>query len=210
MNPVIDQTVLLQAVEELALRQSMGVRDRFAHVHILRKSKESAEEQFTGDDYLEYRAHVVCSEMYVEYAAVFMAPVLVLCYSDVRESYDFGYDGGNPVRLDLLALSVGLQLFGEVIADLLCCQVEERMMQIPIRWGWKKANVWSIRFTLEHVAVFLSAVLLFLGGFMVNIPSQCPSQWVGTKVEYQYLCGNCTKYLKNEYHKHMCSRSLSV
>ena len=168
--------IIVQALMELVLRQTITLRDRFVFVHVLRHSEAEADARFGSAAYGEHRARVVLAEMVSEYACIVLAPAIVLLYYPFRMLHNFGYTPGTDLNVLELLLGAALQLGFEFLVDLLCIRVEERE-DIPVLRSWhlcgqsstmrRRVYVWALAASITAAYFFMTLCFRF------NIPSEC-------------------------------------
>ena len=80
--------------------------------------------------------------MVSEYACIIIAFATVLLYQPHRLFFNYGFTPGRAVDVLELLLGTCLQLFAELLVDLLCIRVEEKE-GIPVLGAWLQVGVGS-------------------------------------------------------------------
>jgi len=180
-------TVVLQAFQEMILRQTHHVRDKF--IYGVRHTKEQTIAKFDNPQYKTFTAHVLMIEQYSEYIAILGASVVVILFYPFRLWFDLGYESYEAdLDLPLLLSSTALQVVCELCVDMLCLYVE-RIQGIDV------TKEWNNRFKGYFVCVWLCstfAFIMFLAGFLREPPEcfcHCPSN-----LTYVVQINFCSQY----------------
>ena len=176
--------VMVQAVMELVLRQTITQRDRFAYVHVLRHTHAEADRRFGHHLYGDHRARVVLAEMVIEYGCIIIAPVLVIAFESFRLFYNFGYTPGEGVAVATLLGGAALQLAAEFVVDILCVRSEENE-GIPVIAEWRRTRKHGNRRTVYLYAAGFAIAFAFFGvsaAFQFRMPVEC----------IPFPCAQCT------------------
>ena len=113
--------------------------------------------------------------MYGEYVAIFMAPLVIIIFSDVRHMINLGYERAEPVDIVLLILIVVVQSFSEIGVDFLCCVIEGKAgIDIVDTWqkmGMAQLNFHALKRSLFILPMMVNFVFIFRNGYALPIHS---------------------------------------
>ena len=166
--------IVVQALVEVVLRQTVTKRDRWVFVHIGRHSNEQADRRFKNAHYLRNRGRVVLAEMVVEYVAILLCPTIMIMYEPYRRFINFGYKLNTPLDLTVLMAATAAQLVSEIVVDSVCLYFEDKA-GIPVLNEWNKLSRkkrWKIYVLGLGINVLVSYICM-VGPFIVEVPSDC-------------------------------------
>lgn len=138
LNSVVFVTVV-GSLQEIVMRQTFDMRDRWVARRIKRWTPVQIRLYFDSVASRKFRARLLLSEMYAEYAAILLAPLAKWIFADVSLVVNLGYtsfsDAQNSRDALFLLKATLCQVFAEILVDILCCGVEQRS-EIPIVEMW--------------------------------------------------------------------------
>ncbi len=139
LQTVIYSTLALGFIE-IFLRQTFMYRDKlwFSFFH----SKEATNRQFNSKKYKSFCGLIIICEVLSELIGIIYSHILIAIsvagvFDESRCHFYFGQEVGMEYDVTKLVLSCIFQLIIEFSVDLICIQVEQTVLHIPVMRSWQ-------------------------------------------------------------------------